>query len=87
MLDGTPAIAFDPAAQHARERSIFGPDTPFYGWHYPPFLLFPAAALALMPYAVALMVWQAVTPLLYLGMLWAGAHRGTGLGAGLAGCS
>lgn len=76
-LEGNAALAFDPAAQHARERSIFGPDTPFYGWHYPPFLLFLAAALALMPYAVALIVWQAATLLLYLGMLWAvlGAAR------------
>ncbi len=69
VLDGTPALAFEPAAQHAREQAIFGADTPFFGWHYPPFLLFLAGALALMPYAVALVVWQAVTVLLYLGML------------------
>ena len=51
--------AFDPPPQHAREQTIFGEATPFYGWHYPPFFLFVAAALALMPYALALAVWQA----------------------------
>src|SRR6185295_6429103 len=39
------------------------------GWCYPPFLLFVAAVLALMPYAMALLVWQLSTLLLYLGML------------------
>ena len=29
---------------------MFGEATPFYGWHYPPFFLFVAGALALMPY-------------------------------------
>jgi len=69
-LDGTAAKAFDPALQHAREQAIFGPDTPFYGWHYPPFLLFVAAPLALLPYTAALAVWQAATLLLYLAMLF-----------------
>ena len=40
--------------------------TPFYGWHYPPFFLFVAAALALLPYLLALLVWQGVTLALYL---------------------
>jgi hypothetical protein len=70
VLDGTPALAFDPPLQHAREQAIFGAATPFYGWCYPPFLLFVAAALALMPYTTALAVWQGATLLLYLGMLW-----------------
>ena len=54
------------ALQHAREQEIFGAKTPFYGWHYPPFFLFVAAPLALMPYRLALVVWQAVTLVLYL---------------------
>ena len=70
VLDGQPGTAFDPPSQHARQQMIFGKDTPFYGWCYPPFLLFVAAALALLPYAGALFVWQASTMLLYLGMLW-----------------
>jgi hypothetical protein len=70
VLDGTPALAFDPPLQHAREQAIFGAATPFYGWCYPPFLLFVAAVLALMPYTTALAVWQGATLLLYLAMLW-----------------
>src|SRR6185312_15835124 len=66
VLDGAPQAPFDPALQLSREREIFGAGTPFYGWHYPPFFLFIAGALALMPYGLALAVWQAVTFALYL---------------------
>ena len=66
VLEGHPEKPFDPAAQHAREQAIFGAATPFYGWHYPPFFLFVAAVLALMPYGLALAVWQVVTFGLYL---------------------
>lgn len=66
VLDGNPEAPFDLARQHAREQQIFGDATPFYGWHYPPFFLFVAAALAIMPYGIALAVWQAVTLGLYL---------------------
>jgi len=66
VRDGQPAAAFDPRLQHAREQAIFGASTPFYGWHYPPFFLGVAAALALLPYQLALIVWQGATLLLYL---------------------
>ncbi len=66
VLDGQPDLAFDPPAQYAREQAIFGNATPFYGWHYPPFFLFVAGLLALMPYLLALAVWQGVTLGLYL---------------------
>jgi alpha-1,2-mannosyltransferase len=66
VLDGHPATPFEPAAQYARERSIFGGATQFYGWHYPPYFLFIAAALALMPYGLALAIWQVATLCLYL---------------------
>ena len=69
VLDGQAAAPFDWPAQHAREQAIFGEKTPFYGWHYPPFFLFIAALLALMPYTLALAVWQAVTLALYLVMV------------------
>jgi glycosyl transferase family 87 len=71
VLDGNPAAPYDPAQQRAREQQIFGEATPFYGWHYPPFFLFIAAALALMPYGFALAVWQAGTLGLYLLMIGA----------------
>ena len=70
VLDGNAGVAFDPPKQHEREQAIFGAATPFYAWSYPPFLLFVAGALALMPYVTALAVWQGTTLLLYLGMIW-----------------
>jgi alpha-1,2-mannosyltransferase len=66
VRDGEPQAPFDPAQQYAREQAIFGPATPFYGWHYPPFFLLVAAALATMPYLLALTVWQGATLALYL---------------------
>ena len=66
MLRRQAQAPFDPPQQFAREQAIFGEATQFYGWHYPPFFLFVAAALAWMPYGVALAVWQAVTLALYV---------------------
>ncbi|HEX5211294.1 MAG TPA: glycosyltransferase family 87 protein [Pseudolabrys sp.] len=66
VLDGEPTAPFDPPKQFAREQAIFGQATQFYGWHYPPYFLGPATALAAMPYWLALLVWQGVTLVLYL---------------------
>ncbi len=71
VLEGRPDAPFDLALQYAREQKIFGEATPAYGWHYPPFFLFVAGALALMPYGLALAVWQAITFALYLLVIWA----------------
>jgi hypothetical protein len=70
VMEGKAAAAFDWPAQYAREQAIFGANTPFYGWHYPPFFLFVAGLLALMPYALSLAVWQGATLVLYLGTIW-----------------
>src|SRR5262245_45938708 len=69
VLEGKAPLAFDWPAQHARERAIFGDKTPFFGWHYPPYFLFIAGALATMPYLLALAVWQVATLLLYVLMI------------------
>jgi len=66
VLGGDTNAAFDPPQQFAREQAIFGAATQFYGWHYPPYFLFVAAPLALLPYGLALAVWQVVTLGLYL---------------------
>jgi hypothetical protein len=71
VLGGDANAAFDPPQQFAREQAIFGASTQFYGWHYPPYFLFVAAPLALLPYGLALAVWQAVTLGLYLLVMWA----------------
>lgn len=56
---GRAADAYDPALQHAAEMAVFGGrDVPFYGWHYPPFFLLIAAAVAAMPYLYGLLLWQ-----------------------------
>ncbi len=70
VLDGQAAVPFDWPAQHAREQTIFGEKTPFYGWHYPPYFLFVAGLLALIPFTLALAMWQSVTLALYLGTIW-----------------
>jgi alpha-1,2-mannosyltransferase len=66
VIDGNAAAPFDPRRQYAREQAIFGAETQFYGWHYPPYFLGLAALFAAMPYALALALWQGVTFALYL---------------------
>ena len=41
-----------------------------YGWHYPPLFLLIAAALALLPYIPALIVWQAITLGAFAWLMW-----------------
>jgi alpha-1,2-mannosyltransferase len=65
-LDGHPEAPFDPARQSARQKEIFGADTQFYSWHYPPYFLLLAAPLAALPYFVGLLLWQLATLALYL---------------------
>lgn len=67
---GDPTAPFDIYRQLKMERAIFGPATPFYGWHYPPFFLFVAVALAQFPYVPALILFQGASLLLYLGSIW-----------------
>jgi hypothetical protein len=66
VREGRPTAPFDGRMQHARQQAIFGAETPFYGWHYPPFFLFVAVWLARLPYAAALLLWQGATLALYL---------------------
>ncbi len=62
-LAGQAAASYDFAAHLAAEQAAFGPDVPFYSWHYPPSLLLVAAPLALLPYLAALALWQGATAL------------------------
>jgi hypothetical protein len=66
VLDGRATDVYDMAAHYARERQLFGATTPYYGWLYPPIFLLIATPLALMPYALALAVWQSLSFALYL---------------------
>jgi arabinofuranan 3-O-arabinosyltransferase len=66
-LDGQAAAAWDWAIHRDAEVAALGHDFPGnYGWHYPPSYLFVAAALAMLPYLVALLGWLAVTLPLYV---------------------
>jgi hypothetical protein len=69
VLEGRATAVYDMAAHYAREQQIFGAGTPYYGWFYPPLFLLVAAPLALMPYLLALAVWQGVTLIFYLGVI------------------
>ena len=66
-LDGAAGDAYDWPAHHAEQQAVFNdPDIPFYGWHYPPFFLIIAAALAFLPYTAAWLSWMAATFPLYI---------------------
>src|SRR6202012_2801309 len=61
VLDGRAGDVYNMAAHYGREQRLFGPATPYYGWLYPPIFLLVATPLALLPYALALIVWQSAT--------------------------
>jgi hypothetical protein len=49
-------------AQHAVEKAVHhDPNTPLYGWHYPPPFLIIASLLSYLPYVSALLLWQGAT--------------------------
>jgi hypothetical protein len=66
VLHGDPLAPYDLTSHEANLRTQFGAKAPMYVWVYPPFCLAAAAALALMPFLVALAVEQALMLGLYL---------------------
>src|SRR5262249_22159756 len=48
---------------------------PYYGWLYPPLLLLAVTPLALLPYPIALVVWQGASFALYLAVIAAILRR------------
>jgi hypothetical protein len=78
-LEGLPSSAYDWPTHKALEIQILGYDFKgYYGWHYPPFYLFAAAALATLPYAAAHAGWSAVSYLPFV----AAVRAATGSNAG-----
>jgi alpha-1,2-mannosyltransferase len=64
---GRPAEAYQPALQHAEEKTVFGRrEVPFYGWLYPPFFFSVAFLVASLPYAWGLAIWLAASLAAYL---------------------
>ncbi len=69
-LDGHSAAAYDWTQHKAMEVQAVGHTfDDYYGWHYPPPFLFVAAALALMPFLPASIIWLATTLPLYVAAL------------------
>jgi hypothetical protein len=68
-LEGRAADAYEPAKHHAQEQRRFGVDTPYYSFNYPPVFLLIAAPVALLPYPLALALFQAASLALYLWMI------------------
>ena len=69
-LDGAPADAYDwPLHKAAEERAVGHAFANYYGWHYPPTFLFVAAALAMLPYVAALVIWLTATLAAYAATL------------------
>src|SRR5688572_32390037 len=61
-LDGRAAEVWNWDAHFRVQQQFHGrTDIALFGWHYPPPFLLIAAALATMPYLLALLVWQAAT--------------------------
>ncbi len=66
-LAGHAAAAYDwPTHKLAEVNAVGHPFDGYYGWHYPPPFLFVAAALALLPYAPAFLLWAFATFSAYL---------------------
>lgn len=78
-LQGLPASAYDWPAHKQMELQVLGYDFKgYYGWHYPPFYLFVAAALATLPYAFAHAGWSAVSFVPFVAALRTSAGNNTG---------
>jgi hypothetical protein len=66
ILAGHAAAVYDWPTLKAVEEGIVGPFDGYLGWPYPPTYLFVAAALALLPYTTAFVVWVFGTFAAYL---------------------
>lgn len=66
VLAGHAAAVYDWPTLKAVEEGIVGPFDGYLGWAYPPTYLFVAAALALLPYTTAFVVWVFSTFAAYL---------------------
>jgi alpha-1,2-mannosyltransferase len=77
-LSGAPASAYNQGAQHAEGTSIFGRDTGFPAFFYPPIFLLVCAPLGLLPYLAALATWLVATGVAYWRALraWLGSRYG-----------
>src|SRR6476660_3047076 len=65
-LRGKVLSAYDPHLRHAAQLAVVGhPFRGYFDFAYPPILLFVVAALAMLPYASAFLIWIVLTLALY----------------------
>jgi alpha-1,2-mannosyltransferase len=78
---GTPALAYDQAAHLAAEEAVAGHGIQYQFFNYPPVYEALFAPIALLPYLVAFVAFEAVTLLLYLAVArrMLGDYSGTAL--------
>lgn len=87
-LEGQAPSVYDwPTHKAVEELALGRPFDGYFGWHYPPNFLFVAAALALLPYLGAYLLWLAVTFPVYLAAIRSivGERSGYLLGAAFPG--
>jgi hypothetical protein len=77
-LGGSPQLAYDVAAHHAQQTALFGRDTGYAAFFYPPIFLLICLPLAGLPYLASLAAWLAATGALYWRMAraWLGEAFG-----------
>jgi alpha-1,2-mannosyltransferase len=68
-LDGQAPQAYDWTAHFAVQRKTHGIEM-YFPWSYPPTFLLVTAGLAMLPYVPALLVWQTITLLAAVAVLW-----------------
>ncbi|MDB5596875.1 MAG: hypothetical protein JWM36_3836 [Hyphomicrobiales bacterium] len=71
VLHGDAELPFSLSRLAAMMAALFGPEAGVTPWHYPPYFLPVAAALAALPYFWALALWQGGTLCLYLAAMLA----------------
>ena len=77
-LAGAPQRAYDVAAHHAEQAAIFGRDTGYAAFFYPPIFLLICLPLAALPYLASLAAWLTATGALYwrIARAWLGSAAG-----------
>ena len=82
-LAGTPQRAYDMTAHHAQQTALFGRDTGYAAFFYPPIFLLICLPLAVLPYLASLAAWLAATGALYWRMAraWLGPKFSDAFGA------
>ncbi len=83
-LDGHALRAYNLGDFHAAQRALVGPRPHYYFWPYPPIFFLPAALVALLPYALAFIFWEAAAVAAFLALIYRILGERTALIAALA---